>query len=266
MSLFTVKDYRSFISEKISENKAIRGYQTRLSEAAGVHSSYISRVINSHIHLTTDQAANLAEFWRLDPEETDYFIDLVLLERSSSATLKTRIQQRLGVIHHNRQQLARRFSHARPMDERNADIYFSAWYFSAIHILITIPQYRTVRAIAKRLRLSEALVNEALEILSSIGLARYSQSQWIALQNDIHLAQQKMFSRIQHNHWRQKTSLKLQEGDPEALHYSGIHSMSISDAHKLKALLIQFLDESRKTIAASPEQELFFLGCDFYEV
>ena len=266
MSLFELMDYRTYLREKINENGKTRGYQARLSEAAGVHGSYISRVINSHVHLTSDQAANLAEFWRLDSEETDYFLDLVLLERSTSAALKTRIQQRLAKVRRGRENLARRFSGAHAISSENRGVYYSAWYFSAVHILLTIPEFRTVPKIAARLFLAPDLVKQVLETLEKMGLVQASGASWRTLQTDVHIAEQKMWARIHHSHWRQKSALKVQEMDPNAVHYSGVHTLSKSDAQKLKNEVIQFLENSRKLIGPSPEEKLVFLGCDFFEI
>ena len=266
MSLFAMTDYRAFIREKINENGKVRGYQARLSEAAGVHGSYISRVINSHVHLTSDQGANLAEFWRLDSEETDYFLDLVLLERSTSSALKTRIQQRLAKVRRSRENLARRFSSSHAISSENRGVYYSAWYFSAVHILLTIPEFRTVSKIAARLLLSPDLVQQVLETLEKMGLTERSNTQWRTLQTDVHIAEQKMWARIHHSHWRQKSALKIQEMDPAAVHYSGVHTLSKADALKLKNEVIQFLERSRKIITPSPEEKLVFLGCDFFEI
>ena len=265
MTLFAITDYRTFIREKINENQKIRGYQARLSKAAGVHGSYISRVLNSHVHLTSDQAANLAEFWRLDAEETDYFLDLVLLERSTSSALKARIGQRLSAIRRSRENLAKRFSGAHALNSENRGVYYSAWYFSAIHMLLTIPEFRTAQKISARLLLHPELVQQVLETLGKMGLAESSNSQWRTLQTDVHIAEQKMWARIHHSHWRQKSALKIQEVDPAAVHYSGVHTMSKADALKLKHEVLRFLEQSRKMIAPSPEERLVFLCCDFYE-
>jgi len=266
MTIFSIEDYRSIIREKIEENKALRGYQARLSEAAGVHSSYISRVINSHVQLTLDQAANLAEFWQLESDETDYFLDLVLLERSSSTVLKARTQKRLSAIRRSHENLASRFSNSRVLEAQDNSIYYSAWYFSAVHMLLTIPQYRSAKEISIRLLLSKELVQTVLETLEKLGLVHLVGSQWRVLQFDLHTPKDAVWARAHHGHWRQKSALKIQEFDSEATHYSGVHTLSKSDAVKLKHHVLQFLEKSRKIIAPSPEEKLFFLGCDFYEV
>jgi uncharacterized protein (TIGR02147 family) len=266
MGLFSVKDYRSFISEKITENQKIRGYQARLSEAAGVHSSFVSRVMNGHIHLTLDQAADLGEFWGLDQEEADFFIDLVQLERSTSKVLKARLQQKLAAIRKNRDNLNKRFVTAQSLESADCSIYYSAWYFSVIHIILTIPQFRNPRDIAERLQLPQELVLSVLKSLEKIGLAKLVNNQWRTTENNIHTGQQDMWARVQHGHWRQKSAVKIQEIDPQAVHYSGVHTLSKSDAIELRQEVLRFLEKSRKLIAPSPEEKIYFLGCDYYEV
>src|SRR4051812_8836100 len=98
MKVFAASNYRQVMQEKIREGGAVRGYQARLAEAAGVHSSYISRVLADRVELTPDQAASLARFWNFDGDETDFFIDLVLLERSASKDFRARLGRRLEVV------------------------------------------------------------------------------------------------------------------------------------------------------------------------
>lgn len=70
---------------------------------------------------------------------------------------------------------------------------------------------------------------------------------------------------IQHEHWRQKSALKIQEADPDAVHYSGVQTLSLADARGLRSLVMQFLEDSRRLVErSSTEEEICFLGCDFY--
>lgn len=265
LKIYSATSYLEVLKEKIHENSGIRGYQARLAEAAGVHGSYISRVVANRVHLTPDQAANLAQFWGLDDEETDFFLDLVLLERSASKPLRARISRRIAEVRARHERIESRFPEARKLETSDAGPYYSAWYFSAIHMMLTIPRYRQPRAIAERLRLPESLVESALHALAELGLAARSRTQWQPVAKDLHIPERRMWARIQHEHWRQKSALKIQEADPDAVHYSGVQTLSLADARRLRSLVLQFLEDSRRLVERSPtEEEICFLGCDFY--
>ncbi len=95
-NVFEAQTYIDVIRQSLKDNEAVRGFQSRLSEAAGCTTSYFSRVLCGRYHLNLEQAFALCQFWKLDEKETAYFLLLVLRARSSSPGLKAQIESYLS--------------------------------------------------------------------------------------------------------------------------------------------------------------------------
>ena len=90
MSFFDNTNYRDVIRLKIKENDSVRGYQSRLAESAGCHSSYLSQVLKGQVNLTPDQGMAFCEFWNFDELHSDFFLSLLNLERAGTERLKNK--------------------------------------------------------------------------------------------------------------------------------------------------------------------------------
>lgn len=94
-SIFGADSYIEVIRTSLKDNESIRGFQSRLSEAAGCTTSYFSRVLCGRYHLNLEQAFSLCQFWKLDQKETAYFLLLVVRARAASPGLKAQIEKYL---------------------------------------------------------------------------------------------------------------------------------------------------------------------------
>jgi len=56
MTVYAFEAYHDFIHQNVTIHSKDRGYRTQLAEAAKVHPSYITRVLNGELQLTLDQA------------------------------------------------------------------------------------------------------------------------------------------------------------------------------------------------------------------
>jgi uncharacterized protein (TIGR02147 family) len=267
MKIFTTSSYLSFFKDQMNLNKGIRGYQARIAGAVGVHSSYLTRVLNGSVHLTPDQAANLCDFWNLGSDETDYFTTLVNLARAGTSTLRKLLQKQLEEIRIKSEDLSRHFTDAETIQQQGQSLYYTTWYLPAIHMLLLVPGYQTIEAITGRLQISRALATSALQLLEGVGLAsKDSKNIWTCKEMDMHLSNRSLWASIHHVNWRQRSTLKIQELDAEALHFSGVHTLSKKDFVKLKHLLIQYFEQFRKIAGPSDSEDIFYIGADLYKI
>ena len=65
VDVFSFSDFREIVRAKISEHRGTRGYQSRLAEASGVQSSFLSHVLHGHVLITPDHALSMCRFWEL---------------------------------------------------------------------------------------------------------------------------------------------------------------------------------------------------------
>jgi plasmid maintenance system antidote protein VapI len=90
-SIFVFNSYKPILRQYLRA-KGKRGALSRAAEALNCQRSYLSRVMNSELHLTPDQAFMLARFWKLPHQEREYFQLLVEHERASTREYKEELQ------------------------------------------------------------------------------------------------------------------------------------------------------------------------------
>lgn len=265
MSIFEFDDYRNFMRFNIDANKQIRGYKGKMAAAAHCHTSFLSQVLNSHIHLGLDHAARLAAFWHLDEDEADYFLELVHLERAGSPHLKKICERRLKNLNKKRGNLAERFKKPK-LSESSASLYYSSWYWSALHVITSIPEYQTIDAIAERLTLPSDFVHESLKKLETLGLVCKENNRWIATQRNIHLPKDSPLIGMHHTNWHIQASLSAHQRIEESIHYASLYALSKRDFETIKRLILDIIDQSRNLVELSSQEEIVCFNCDYFKL
>lgn len=266
MELFDFTEYREVIKWQIEKNESVRGYQTVLAKAAGCQRAFLSQALHSHVHLTLDHCAGLCKFWQFDDSETDYFLELVSLARSSSPSLQRIIERRIKSIKKSRLNLAERFKIENPLNENAQAIYYSSWHIAAVHVLLSIPEYSDAKKISKRLRLSTVVVDQTIKTLQDLKVIKKSTKGWNVSFNDLYLPKASHFTSVNHINWRQRAIENIQGQDPEALHYSVVSALSVKDIEIFRKNILKCIEDTRKIVAPSPEEEMVCFNCDFFRV
>lgn len=258
-------DYKKIILDFIDKNKEHRGYQKNLAEAAKCHPSFLSQVLNGDAQLTVDQAANLAEFWVFNENQTEYFVSLVSLVRCSSSPYKHFLEKRLRKLKIRLESI----SNIRKGLALNKEVqieYFSNWLYPAVHMLVTIPEYRTVKKIAKRLKVSEQEAIKALYFLHKIELVYEKDNQWMVTGDNIHLPKESPMLWNYQNIWKQLSMIQSYR-NRENLHYNLLFTSSKKSFAKIKTRLLALLKEADDVVADDKEEEeLYCLLLDCFIV
>src|SRR4051812_18663642 len=139
--VWSFESYKEFLAA-LSKNGP-RGVISRLAEAAGCQRSYLSNVLRTHIHLIPDQAFGICRYLSLDETETAYFLLLLEKERAGTAAFRKHLEGELRQLQKEREDLAQRLARKPLQSEADQMIYYSAWHFAAIHILVSIPRFQT---------------------------------------------------------------------------------------------------------------------------
>jgi uncharacterized protein (TIGR02147 family) len=267
MTVFEFRDYKEFVSRRITDNNNVRGYRSQLAAAAGCQLSFMSQVVHGSVHLTPEHALGMAFFWGLPPLERAYFVELVNYARAGTAELRAFLQKRLDELLESQEKLSRRFDVATISDQEKARKYYSIWYYSAIHVLTSIPEFQIAEKIAERLNLSENVVQSALLFLESMELVRNTHDRWEITESFVHVANNSWLSYFNHVNWRQRALADAANSEARhSVHYSAVCTVSKSDIPKLQAQMLAFLDAHRKIVSESPAEELIAVTCDLFEV
>lgn len=266
MNIFEFDDYRDFLRAKIGEAQQARGYKSALADAAGCQRSAFSQVLGGKMHLSRDHAADLARFLGLDPDEEEYFVLLLDLARAQSKRLTAITRRRLAELKSKRLHRGSVLAEPTIQEVSQQTLYYSSWYWGAVHILTTIPAYQSAAAIAKRIELPLLVVQEALAALQRMGLVQKTGEKWRATKQSIHLPVDSPLNEINHSHWRLRAIQDVQKKNVDSMHYSLVCSMSKADAERLRELLLEQIRKERDLIGPSKEEEVYCLTHDFFRV
>jgi uncharacterized protein (TIGR02147 family) len=264
---YEFSDYKLFIKAKIEATPENRGLIGKLAEACGCQRSYFSKMLSEHVHLLPDHAFGLCEFWQMSDDEEQYFMTLLEYARSGSPRFRKRLENKLKKIKVDQENLIKRLNRPSLQDATDDKlIYYSIWYYSAIHILISIPEFQSPFEIAKRLQLPIVIVHHTLEQLRQFDLVTKENDKWKITRADLHLAKNSPLIGLHHNNWRQRAVLDAQISGGENLHYTVVQTMSHKSFQKLKQRMLFLIDEFAKEASPSKEEEIFNFNLDFFKV
>ena len=266
VSIYKYEDYRSVIQEKLAEHKSIRGYQGRLAEMAKCQAPYFSRILKGTANLNQEQALRLCLFWQFDGNETEYFLELVNFEKTDFPALKKLVKNRLDKIKSSSEDLAKRYSHSRRLHEGHEQVYYSSWYWSAIHMLVGIEGFQAAPDIASRLNLPLELVQKCLFGLESMGLIQLREKKWRVPSTSIHLPRDSVLGPINHQNWRQRAILDTHLTKNDSLHYTSVCTHGILDFQVIKETLMTAIDQTKITVREAENEQLSCICIDYFSL
>ena len=264
--LMSSRKYLDFLDYVVSAETSIRGYKARLSEAAGCQPAYLSQVLSNQVHLTPEQAERLISFWEIEEFEADYFFTLVLHDRSGTITLRKRLEKKLNEIRMLWQNQNSEFPQPSITEPLKAAFYYSHWLHSAVHILLTVPEFQTATSLSRHLKIPINEINMIIEEMVKFGFAEVNQSKVKPLQTMIHAPDINFVSEVHHKNWRiQALELKNHFGEA-AVRYTSVHSLSKEDFKKVCTILEEAIQKSRQIIEPSPEELGACLVMDYFKI
>lgn len=266
MNVFEHKEYRAILKEQIQNNSGKRGYLGELAKAASCQRSYLTLVIKGDTHFTLDHAFGLTQFWSLSEPESDYFMDLVSFERTGSPSLRKRLTKRMEQLKKANRDFSQRYAQPSPQNFESEMAYYSSWYMGAIHVIVSIPGYQSPQMIATRLELPLELVNESLSTLRDHGFVKQQGGKWYLAKGNIHLPRHSLFNFLNHQNWRMRAVSDTRRASSEGMHYTAVQSISKADYEEIKKLLLKFVDQQRKIVTESKDEELAVLCCDWFTI
>lgn len=264
-TLFEFLDYRVYLSMHLDElAETLRGAKSRLAEQLQCRPGYISQILSGTMSMSPDQAALTSEFLGHTEEEAEYFLLLVLLDRATAASLKSRLLKQISERRKRFLDLKERLKVEQKVSKADEAIFYSSWHYLAILTLVTIPDFQTKEALSEKLGLDLKQVAESLEYLLSLGIVKLKGSRYLPGETRTHLSRTSPLVARHHQNWRLRAMQSIERANSNDFHYSSVVSLSRADQQRLRAMLITFIDEAAKVIAPSKEEEALVLSLDFF--
>lgn len=265
MDIFSFNSYVDYIKHNINDNEAVYGYKAKLADIIGIQRSYLSLILSNKANLTLEQAERLTRFWKLNAAETEFFMDMVNRDKAGTTELKNFYNNKLATLKKSTHTLSKRFN-IKSINLEAQSMYYSSWLYSAVHILLTTPEYNSdVSKIAQRLATSVEVITRITKDLESIGLIKKEKNKWVLTNLAIHIGNDSAFNSINHSNWRQRAIIDSQQNNL-GLHYTAVYSLSIHDMEKIKFMILELIEKTRQIVPKSKEEEVICFTCDFFQI
>lgn len=268
MQVFEFTDYRAFIKAKIKAMpRGGHGQRARMAAAMQMHTTSVSQMFRGTKDLSLEQAARLSIHFGLSELESDYFLNLVELERAAGPELREVLKKRLAKIKKQALNLSNLVPKDRVLSETERSVFYSNWFYSAIRLTCSLPGCRSVEQIAERLGLSRTIVNEALEFLLSSGLV-------IKKDDGFHLGPKRTYIDTSstlvfrhHSNWRLKAIECFEKMDNNRdLALTAPMTLSPTDVPRIRQILTEAIEKIMKINTESESKELHFLNIDWLKL
>lgn len=266
MNVLKFINYKDYLRQLLKVSGARSGMRLRMASAMGCHSAYVSKVTHYDTDLSLEQGEKLNRFLGHTKEEGAYFLLLIQKARAGTVELRRLFQEQLDEMRAQRSLIHARLKDRQEMSEQAQAIYYSSWFYAAIHVALSIPGLHSKNKVAGYLGLPISLVSEVLDFLVSEGLVAVKADHYTKGPTHIHLGHRSPHIRKHHLNWRTQAISSLDREEAEALHYSAAVTLSREDVQKVNEILIRALEESTNAIKASKEEEVYCLSADFFRV
>lgn len=267
MNIFKYLKYKAFLTDWIdgSPNKG-RGVRKKIAVAAGCQLPYVSHVLNGAYHFNSEQIDGIARLLKLRQVEHEYLLLLVQFERAGTDSLKKFYKRLIEDMAIKNTTIQQKLKSKNALSSLDRNTYYSEWTYSAIHMLATIPKFRTFNKIAEHLNLPLTKVEICVEKLISMGLLKLINGELHPQQVDLHLDKDSMNIRQHHTNWRIKALNSLDNMQEHHLHYSLAFTIKKEDFIKVREVISTAIKDSADIIRPSEEEDLAVLNIDLFDL
>lgn len=265
-TVFECKTYKTYLFHSLGGYRARTGLRTKAAEYIRCQTAYLSKVLNEDADLSLEQALLMSEFLGHDSEENDFFLLLVQKARAGSSKLTAYYEKKIQFHLEQRLNIRNRLKTQDSLSTDDQAIYYSKWYYSCLHVMVSIPSLNTKIALIDHLKLPPELVSEALDFLESRGLIVSQGGRYQIGPRHLHLASNSPYINKHHANWRSRALHSMDVPQANDLHYSVVVTLSKDDIVKLKSNIVDLIQENMKVIKDSKEETTLAIGIDFFQI
>lgn len=264
-SLFGYLSYQQYLKDYLESQGPKSGLKRRAAKALSVHTTFISQVISGKSDLSLDQGERMNAFLKHTEEEGDFFLQLIIFERASDPQLKKRFENKLKAKYAEQIQIEKHLEKTKELAASDQEKFYSSHLYGLLHVLTSIPAFRTRESLASVVGYPLEIVNEAINFLLKIGILKIVRNQIMPGEQHIHLTNKSKNIWKHHANWRMATLQRFDFNDKSDLHYSLVFSCSKKDSVKLKEIILQNLKHMSETISTSNEEHAYVYCFDFFK-
>ena len=265
MWITNFKNYKLFLKRTLSNfPKNGRGQARRLAEHLGVAPVVVSQILTGERHFTVDQAIKIAEYLMLDENSKEYFVYLVCQARADTPASRDFYGKRIEALQEEARKIRGLVAARNELTDADKAVYYSNWYYSAVRILISIPGYQNVDAIADYYGLSREKVGQIVNFLVSCGLCSNEEGLLKVGKVSTYVGEGSEFLNNHRRNWREKARERFFHSGKDDIFYSSPMSISKADAETFRTEILELIKSFSKRVAASPEEKVMCINIDWF--
>jgi hypothetical protein len=268
MNIFEAKNHLEFIFSALVEDKAKipRGKIAQVAKYLRCHPSYFSQILRSKSFLNHEQAIQLCQFFAMNEEESEFFINLLDRDRAGSLQVKAHFDRLLARKLKERYSLQKREPLMGKLSSEDEALFVQSINHALVHAALHLPEMYQKKQLSRFLRLPEAEVLRSLNLLKRVEVADCLKQKWRATKTNFTIGRENPLGNLAHIHWRLKTIHQLQEGrrTEDHTHISSVYCIAKKDVENIRNLLLNNLVKVRREMVNSVSERMFALCLDFY--
>ena len=266
--IFDFSDYRLFLLAFLkAQPKKGHGLRSIWAKVMGCQIAFVSHVLRGHYDLSIEQTEALSRHLGLNKDEKEFLILLVQKAKAGTHQLKNYFNELIDEKIKNRDQVRNRMRIKENLSLEDQATYYSKWLYSAIHILLTIPDFqKSPEKIAEYFSTPLEKVREVLNFLDSRKLIRLDNGKYTVENNYLFINKESPLFAHQQNFWRQKAIESIYQNNHDEIHFASIFTLAEKDIKKIKEILLKSIEDSTEVIKPSKEEKLYSICMDFFEV
>lgn len=263
-SIFEFDDYKTWMKAKIHlKPQHGRGEISRIAECLNVHVTLVSQILRNDKDFTIEQAHTIAEYFGINDLETDYFMNLVQMNRAGTASLKEFFKRQQAELKAKSLHLKNRLNVDRNLTTEESARFYSSWLYSAIRVYCSIGEGKTKEEIAIQFQLKNKELNDAIDFLISTGLLKLKDQGYVVGPQRTHAAFGTPFLKSHLSNWRTKTLESIHSLTPEELMYSSCLSISKKDFAILRERFAEAVKAVNETVQSTEPEEMVVFNLDW---
>ena len=267
LNLFRSTDYREYVREKV---KAMphggRGQFRKIAQFLDVHSTLISQVFRGEKHLTSEQAMGVSDYFGHNALEMEYFLNLVLLERSGTPRARKFHEGKLKELRQKAKNPGERLNDVKELNEEQKAIYYSNWMYTAILCQTDVEGFGTIEALAEYFDLPHKTVRQIVDFLLETKICIRKKNVIKPGSTYTHLAPDSPHVIRHHSNWRLQAIQHLPRLSSEELAYTCPMAISKEHFQVFRERFFQAIVETVKEVETSPPELTACLNLDFFKI
>jgi uncharacterized protein (TIGR02147 family) len=266
VNIFDFKSYQDYLGVMLPAKGHSRGIRSRLAAQLDCRVSHLTQVIQGKSHISLEMAEKIASFLSLGELESHFFILLVSKERSGSNKLKSYYDNQLEQVLENRKHVKNKLKLTDSLTDAQMQEYYSSWHYSAVHILVSLPEVKDIKDICNNLGLDLSRVKQVVDFLLQAKIIKSEMDRLQTVGRRLHIDSKSKHTPMYHMSWRAKAMEVIATNNSNNLHFSSVYSLAKEDIDRIRDVLLNSLNRSEEIVKGSAQNTLVSLNIDFMQL